>query len=681
MSAYLAHLLAGLGGGAVLAVLGTGLVLTFRSSGVLNFGYGAMALYLGSVFFELRETGDLVLPVLGLPARLPLVERPTVITASLATAALGAALGAAVHGLLVRPLRHADEVARIAGTLGLLLYLQELVRLRFPPSSAGATVRRPVLPEGSVEVLGATVGRSRLLLVVVAVALGAALTVVYDRTRFGLASRAAAENELGARVVGRSPAVYGAAAWSIAAVVAGAIAVLAEPVIGLGPTTPLLVVPALAAALPGGLRSIPLAVAGGLGIGVAQSLILGYVVTDGGWIPDWVPATGLQEAIPTLVVVGVLVVRRGRLETQGPAGTARTPAGDAPARGAAIVNRAPRHPLRWASLLAAAALVALFTASAPYRHALVVSMLFALICLSVVVATGWSGQVSLMPLAVAGVAGVAALGAATAGVPFPAAATLGVATAVLGGRLLSAPFARLRGVTLALATLAVAMVLERLVIEGAATALAGHEVPRPTILGVDVGFSATGDRNFRAAFGVLTLSVLVAACASVGALRRSRSGLAVVAAGGDELAALTSGVDARSARRSAFTLSCAIAGAAGVLTVFSVEAASARSFMVIGSIVAVSITAMAGAARIAGALFAGALAQSGLVTTVTERWIGPGAASATYAVIGLALMATVVLAPHGLLNAREARRSAAPATSVRPRPVRGSGALPAGKLT
>ena len=72
---------------------------------------------------------------------------------------------------------------------------------------------------------------------------------------------------------------------------------LIEPIAGLDPTTTsLLVVPALAAALIGGLSSFVVTVAAGIGIGIVQSMILGYVVQPSvTWIPDWLPAAGLQQ--------------------------------------------------------------------------------------------------------------------------------------------------------------------------------------------------------------------------------------------------------------------------------------------------------------------------------------------------------------------------------------------------
>ena len=70
MSSYLLFLLLGLGAGAVYAILGLGLVLEYRSSGVINFAQGAIAMFIAYTYIELRKTGRLMLPVVGLPYRL-----------------------------------------------------------------------------------------------------------------------------------------------------------------------------------------------------------------------------------------------------------------------------------------------------------------------------------------------------------------------------------------------------------------------------------------------------------------------------------------------------------------------------------------------------------------------------------------------------------------------------------
>ena len=124
--------------------------------------------------------------------------------------------------------------------------------------------------------LGTTVTQNRLLLVALVIVVTVVLVAVFRFTRFGLATRAAAGNEKGALLLGISPDRLGALNWAVASILAGLAVILIEPIAGLDPsTTTLLVVPALAAALPGRLESFAITTATGLGIGMVQSLILG----------------------------------------------------------------------------------------------------------------------------------------------------------------------------------------------------------------------------------------------------------------------------------------------------------------------------------------------------------------------------------------------------------------------
>ncbi len=122
-------------------------MLTHRSSGVVNLAHAAMGMYVAYAFFEFRETGDWVLPILGLPARVHLIPRPTLFTALLFAVVLAAGLGLVVYGLVFRPLRESPPLARLVASLGLLIYIQEMVRLRFPVSGASAVVEglRPAM--------------------------------------------------------------------------------------------------------------------------------------------------------------------------------------------------------------------------------------------------------------------------------------------------------------------------------------------------------------------------------------------------------------------------------------------------------------------------------------------------------------------------------------------------------
>jgi branched-subunit amino acid ABC-type transport system permease component len=638
----------------VVASLALGLVLTHRSSGVVNFAHAAMGMYVAFAYFEFRETGDWVLPVLGLPARVHLLARPTLASALGFAAAVAVLLGLAVYLLVFRPLRQSPPLARVVASLGLLLYLQEMVRLRFPVSGAGVVTRRAVLPDGAVDVLGTTVTQNRLLLTGLVIVVAAVLGAVFRFTRFGLATRAAAGNEKGALLLGISPDRLASVCWAIASVLAGFAVILIEPIAGLNATTTtLLVIPALAAALLGGLESFALTTAAGLAIGMVQSLVLGWSVRpDTRWIPDWLPTTGLQQLVPVAVIIGVLVIRGDALPDRSAIATRRLPP-----------SPQPRHVAAWTVALVGLAAVGLVTFDSGYRHALIVSMVFALLTLSVVVLTGFSGQISLAQLAFAGVAGFTAIRLAEHHVPFPIALVAASLLATVLGVVVGYPATRVRGMSLAIATLAMAVAIEELVLASPSLSHghAGSSAPRPFVLGFDVGIGAVGRHNFRPAFGFVCLVVVTLASLAVTNLRRNRTGLRWLAVRANERAA---GIDVTRSKLGAFAVSSFLAGLCGVLMAYSVTTLSPTSFLVIGSLVAVALTYLAGVSSVGGALVAGCLAQAGLFTAFSNDLTGGNADTYVFAISGLALIVTAIAAPEGITGlvrtgGRRLRRPAA----------------------
>ena len=616
-------------------------MLVHRSSGVVNFAHAAMGMYVAFAFFEFRATGDLVLPILGLPARVHLLARPTLASALAVAVVLAALLGLVVYGLVFRPLRRAPILARVVASLGLLLYLQEIVRLRFPIAGSGVNVRRAVLPEGPVRIAGAAVTENRLLLaggvVVVALVLGA----VYRWTRFGLSTRAAAGNEKGALLIGISPDRLGALNWMIASILAGVAVILIEPIAGLDPTTTtLLVVPALAAALLGSLSSFAIATAAGLGIGMVQSLILGYAVRPSTtWIPDWLPTTGLQQFVPVLLIVGALVWGGDSLPDRSAVVDIRLPR-----------SPSPRHVTAWTLGISSLVLVGLFTVDAGHRQALITSMVVTLLALSIVVVTGYVGQISLAQLAFAGVAGFTVIRLTEHHVPLLIAVLLAAGVSTVLGIVVGLPATRVRGMSLAITTLALAVAVEQLVLASPPLSggAAGSSAPRPGLFGIDLGVSARGADNFRPAFGIAVLVVVALSCVAVANLRRNGTGLRWLAVRANERAAAAAGIDVARTKLGAFAVSSFLAGLCGVLMAHATTTLSPTSFMVIGALVTLALTYLGGVSSITGALVAGALAQAGIVTTALNGMSGGDAGDYVYAVSGLALIVTAVLAPEGL---------------------------------
>src|SRR4249919_2636138 len=114
MSSYLLFLLLGLGAGAVYAILGLGLVLEYRSSGVINFAQGAIAMFIAYAYIDLRKTGHLMLPVVGVPYRLRIFsDGIATVPALLIALVYAAGLGLLIFLLVFRPLRNSPPLARL----------------------------------------------------------------------------------------------------------------------------------------------------------------------------------------------------------------------------------------------------------------------------------------------------------------------------------------------------------------------------------------------------------------------------------------------------------------------------------------------------------------------------------------------------------------------------------------
>ncbi len=646
MTAYLAAMLLGLGPGAVFAALGLGLVLTYRASGVINIAHGAIAMYATYQYAELREVGDLVLPVVGVPPRIHLADTPSFPLAFGVALTMAALLSLAVYLVVFRPLRRAQPMMTVVAAVGLTIALQAVALIQF---GADNRFLQPVLPQTAVHVLGVTVPRDRLLLVGIVALAAAALWAMSRWTAFGLATRAVADDEEATALLGRRPTLIAAANWMLAAVLAAVAGILVAPISSLNPTGySLLVVPALAAALLGGMSSFGLTFLGALAIGVAQGLLL-PLQQDVSWLNQ----PGLRSLLPMIMVVAV-AARRGTL---------------LPGRSASAVVSAPlpviappRSPLAGLLIGVPLGVVALFALSGAYRLGLERSLAGAVVCLSFVVLTGYVGQLSLAQMTLAGVAGfLLARLQGELGVPFPIAPILATLAAAGAGLLLSLVARRLRGVDLALITLVAGVALQEAVFGNPLVTggLRGSSVPSPKLFGVDLGITGAGFP--RVQFGLLALAVLAACGYGVARLRTAGPGRQMLAVRANERAAAAAGIDVRRTRAVAFTLSAALAGLGGCLVGYGQGRLSFDSFGVTASLFFLAIAAVGGVSSVAGALVAGLLVPGGLAFTLLDRAAGLGRYQQL--LCGLAVIVLAVLRPAGLVH-RSARNPSAGRPSV-----------------
>lgn len=281
MTAFLQFAATGLASGFVVALLALSVVMIYRSTRVLSFAQGAIASLSTYVYFQLAT-------VWGLPAALAL---PLAIGASIL-------IGGLSDLAVMRPLRRADTLTRTVSTLGLVLVLQVVMRVVW---GGNESFVKP-LTSRQVTVGSFSVGGQELITALVAVAAAVALVAWTRRTYSGLGLSAMAEDPVAARLLGVSPERVSRVTWGLSAVLAGLAGILVTPLLVLNPwQMTLIMVTSYGAALLGGFMSLPLALAGGLLIGVVQSEVTGYVTVS-----------GVSEAVGFIAVFAVLLATRGR---------------------------------------------------------------------------------------------------------------------------------------------------------------------------------------------------------------------------------------------------------------------------------------------------------------------------------------------------------------------------------
>jgi ABC-type branched-subunit amino acid transport system permease subunit len=634
MSSYLLFLLLGLGSGAVYAILGLGLVLKYRSAGVVDFSHGAVAMFCAYVYIELRSSGELQFPWIIIPheVRIASATGMDTIPAILITLVYSAILGLIFYRLVYRPLRNAPPLARVGASIGVLLTLEAIAVLNY---STFAVSSPPILPDTPIHLGGLFVPSDRLYLTGLTIVVGIVLAAVYRFTRFGLVTRAAVENERGAALLGHSATRIAAWNWVLATVLAAAAGILILPITTLNPGTyTLFIVPALGAALLGRFSSFSVVVAAGLGIGMLQSELIKLSTV---W--SWLPQPGSQVGLPFVIIVVAMVVLTRRLRARGEIGAIKNP----------MVGR-PRAPARTAGLAVVVGIVALLLSSADYRSAIDSSLIVACVCFSIVIITGYVGQISLVQNGMAGISAFMLVHIEHGlGIGFPLGVILAALCAVVVGVVVGLPAVRVRGVNLAVITLAVAATLDATVFQSSSFSggFTGLTVKSPHLFGLNLGITGAGSDTSRIGFGVMVVIVVALVGLFVARMRNGRLGRVFLAVRSNERAAASIGIDVTRTKLFAFGLSAFIAGIGGCLLAYQDQNINSASFTTFTSLAILAIAYVGGVGRITGALAAGALlASNGLVPTLLNNLFNFGQYQALIA--GVALTLTAVKNPDGI---------------------------------
>lgn len=626
---HLASSFLGLGNGATYAALALALVLTYRSSGVLNFATGAQALY-GAYTYAFLRQGKLFLIVPGLPTTVGIGRPLGLVPAVLVTLAISALLGALLHGAVFRPLRKAPQLAKAVASLGVLVVLQSLMseRMGSAPSIVG-----PIFPSERWTWQEQSVLSDRIYLAITVVVATVLISALYRWTRFGLDTRATAETETGAFVSGVSPDRIALLNWMLAGAVAGGAGLLIAP---LSPVTPstysLFVVPALAAAIVGNFSRLVPPVVAGIGIGMVQAWL---VFLSGRY--TWLPQSGLGEIVPLIVMLVALLATGRAVPERG--SVSRPPLG-----------RAPRPRMYLLSILigTGAGTIALLVTSGSARVAVISTFIFALIALSLVVVTGYAGQVSLAQLALSG-AGAFMLSYLTVdwGVPFPIAPILAALAATVVGVLVGLPALRIRGLTLGVVTLALSAGLEAIWFRNTDFVESfGNAVTPPKLFGWDLGIGV-GLAFPRLEFGFLCLAVLVAVAVGVARLRTSSFGSAMLAVRANERSAAGVGVNVVLVKVVSFAIASFVAGIAGSLLAYRQGIVTWETFAALTGLTLLSTAYLAGVTSVLGGVNAGIIGATGIVYFLMDKWFDLG--SEWFAVIsGVLVIITLMRNPEGI---------------------------------
>lgn len=574
-------------GGFPYALLGIGLILVYRANRVINFAQaqlGGGAALLGALLMKLEHVPYLV-----------------AIGATLAAAAL---VGLFSEFVFMRRFANAPRLVMMIATIGLSLFLA-ILQFVVPPifgvhpgSARGRAVNlaAPVTPftHFHFTIDKVLFNGNVLFMAAISVAVVIALSVFFRRSNYGLAIRAAAENTDRAALMGISVRRLSTIVWTIAAMLAGLALLLEVPLNGVNLNVqvgPEALVYGLTAAVIARMESFRLALVGGIAIGIFTQSI--YYVYNDPYLP---------VAVMVPVLLGALLLQRGKTSRGEELSLAGVRQG---AQFRPIPPEMRRLPeVVWGrlgfSVVGLAVLLLLPLALDITKQELAsVVVIYAIVCASLTILTGWAGQISLGQWGFAGVgAFVTGWMAGHHGADFfVVLLTSGLVGAIVAV-VIGLPALRIQGLFLAVTTLAFGIAVQVYLLSPNyfARQLPGvGGVVRPRLFG---HYSIDGP----VAFYYVAVVALMAALASASAMRRTRAGRALMATRDNAKAAQSYGLNVARLRLAAFAISGFWAALAGSLFVYEQGAIDHISFDPTLSIQLMTIVVIGGVTSLTGAM-------------------------------------------------------------------------------
>ncbi|MET7769313.1 ABC transporter permease [Nocardia sp. NPDC005366] len=585
MEQFIAFGIVGLSTAAIYAIIGSGLVLTYTTTGVFNFAHGAAGMISAFVYWQLTIGWGWPTP-----------------TAIVVVLLVFAPLFGLAFGKALAPTQGLGDAEKLVMTIALLSGLIVLARWIWNPNES-RSLSRFFADKKSIDLGVVTITWHQALTMVVAVVVAIALRVLLFRTRTGAEMRATVDDRALVGLTGADPKRANRVAWILGIELAAIGGILIAPTVALDAAQlSLLIVSAYTAAIFGRLKSLPMTFLGAVVVGLMESYLTGYLPQN-----EYLP--GLRLAAPALLLfVALLVFPHGRLR-----GRDRK------------LNPVPLPTMTGSVAFAATVVVlGLMLATMLTESDLITygaMFAWAMIALSYVPLLGFAGQISLCQLSLAGIGAVAYSHLGPDGQWWAIPAAMGI-TAVVGA-VIAIPALRLSGVYMALATAAFAVILDRWI----------FTLPSFEILGIKIALFDQGSVSLVGPdlFGwklesIEEITVFAAVCVAVigfgiALLRRSKYGRRLIALRDSEAAYATLGGSLLIARVLVFALSAGIAGLGGALYGMQSQAVAPEQFGLVSGLPVFLVVTIAGLGAIGAGMFTG-LALAGPLKVIPVLWPG-----------------------------------------------------------
>jgi len=577
----LQYVIAGLVYGGIYAIAAAGLVVTYQSTGIFNFAFASLAYALARFYYFLNTQQ----------------HWPIVPAALVSIVLAGPALGIVLYFALFRRLRLARPLIKVVATIGISVAIPPAATLIFGNETILSAPGLAPEPVRVFDVLGVAVTMEQII-VYICVALVAVVGVVVLRyTDVGLQVRAMVDSPAMTSLSAASPDLISMGVWAVSIGLAGLVGVLAAPQVGLdaGDIT-LVMVAAFAAVIAARLRSLPVAVAVGLLMGIAENLVQYFFSNSSTLSADVIPAIPF---IVTAIVLVYFMIRGTKTEESegvgGPLDRAIVPQGDVPTGS----NRE-----RYAStfgwqlpLLAFAILCILPLVLSTFWIGLIgQGVCFAIILLSITLVTGEGGMIWLCQATFAGIgAVVAAQLAVHHGWPVMLSVLVGGVTAVPFGVIIGLVTIRLGNLYVALVTLTVGLLFDDLVFT--------QQIFSNYSIGVNVSLPSFASSP--RAFTYLSLGVFALASMVVLVVQKSTTGLALNAVRWSPVGARTIGIGVLQMKVLVSGIAACVAGIGGAMYALSLGSALPTNYSSLLGLVWLAILVTLGIRSNVAALLAG----------------------------------------------------------------------------